>query len=131
MANNKRIAYIEEVEKMKGLKAGQSANIKFRGSADIVNIVYKDNNGYEVEKEKHHFPITLLSHPEYPHLEGSEGTDMVWETVAAEAIALNGALPEMANASDKANRGIVKHFDTGLWEIQCRDDGKIKLWMVK
>lgn len=116
---------------MKGLKAGQSANIKFRGSADIVTISYKDNNGYEVEKEKHHFPITLLSHPEYPHLEGSEGTDMVWETVAVEAVTLNGALSEIAQASNAESKAIIKHFDSGMWEIQCRDDGKIKLWMVK
>jgi len=129
MVETKRVAYIEEVEKMKGLKAGQSAIVKFRGSADIVTISYKDNNGYEVEKEKHHFPITLLTHPEYPHLKES-GSDMVWETVCLEAVALNGALPDIAAA--KGNKDpILKCFDKGSWEIQCRDDGKIKLWMLE
>ena len=70
MTERKRIAYIEEVEKMKGLQPGQSAVIKFTGAADIVNIVYTDRTtGSDIEKEKYHFPIILLSHPDYPHLQ--------------------------------------------------------------
>lgn len=130
MTEKKRIAYIPEVEKMKGLKPGQSAEIKFRGAADKVEVSYTDKGtGIEQVREKYHFPILLLSHPAYNHLEGTEGTEMIWETIATEAVKLNDALPEIAAA--KGNKGIIKHFDSGVWEIQCRDDGKIKLWMVQ
>jgi|TARA_Y100000593_G_scaffold21806_1_gene43833 hypothetical protein len=127
----KRIAYIPEVEKMKGLKPGQSAVVKFTGAAEIVNIVYKDRaTGSEIEKEKHHFPILLLSHPDYPHLKES-GSEMVWETVCSEAVALHAAIPEMMKAGGGEAKALVKHYNEGEWELQCRDDGKIKLWRLQ
>jgi len=128
--DKKRTAYIPEVEKMKGLKPGQSALIRFKRSADKVEVTYTDKaTGIEVTKEKYHFKILLISHPQYPHLEGTDGAEMIWETVATEAEQLNTALPELAQASDAVSKKIIKHFDKGEWEIQCRDDGKIKLWM--
>ena len=117
---------------MKGLKPGQSALIRFKRSADKVEVTYTDKaTGIEVTKEKYHFKILLITHPQYPHLEGTEGAEMIWETVAAEAIALNTALPEMAQASDAQSKKTTKHFAKGEWEIQCRDDGKIKLWIIE
>ena len=135
MSKEKRTAYIPEVEKMKGLKPGQSAIVKFTGSAQRVEVSYTEKStGNEVVKDKLHFPILLLSHPAYPHLE-AEGNkpgavaEMVWETQCKEAEQLHGALPELMNVGKDP---IVKHYDSqGRWEIQCRDDGKIKLWMLQ
>ena len=126
MTERKRIAYIEEVEKMKGLQPGQSAVIKFTGAADIVNIVYTDRTtGSDIEKEKYHFPIILLSHPDYPHLQ-EKGIKMGWETVSKAATQLHDTMPELL----KANAPEAKHYSKGEWEIFCRDDGKIKLFRL-
>lgn len=126
MTERKRIAYIEEIDKMKGLQPGQSAVIEFNGAADIVNIVYQDRaTGSDIEKQKYHFPIILLSHPAYSSLP-EKGIKIIWETVSKEATQLHDTMPELM----KANAPEAKHYNKGEWEILCRDDGKIKLFRL-
>ena len=125
--DRKRIAYIPEIDKMKGLKPGQSAYIKFNAAADIVNVDYTDRaTGSTETKQKYHYHITLLSHPAYPSLP-EKGIEIVWETVCKEATQLHDTMPELM----KANAPEAVHYNKGKeWEIFCRDDSKIKLFRI-
>lgn len=121
----KRIAYIEEIEKMTSLQIGESAIIEFDGEANVVKITFTDrNSGVEETVEKYHFPILLHSHPKYPHLK--EPIKLIWETIAKEPCQLWDTLPELAAA--KAPE--AKHFDNGKWEIEVLDNKKTKLWRL-
>jgi len=122
----KRIAYIEEIEKMTSLQIGESAIIEFDSSADVVKITFTDKqSGVEETVQKYHFPITLHSHPSYPHLK--EPIKLIWETIAKEPTQLNDSLGELA----AANAPEAKHFAKGKWEIEILDSKKTKLWMLK
>jgi len=123
----KRIAYIEEIEKMSSLQIGESAIIEFDGSAEIVKITFTDKQtGVEETVQKYHFPITLHSHPKYPHLK--EPIKLIWETIAKEPTQLNDTLSELA----AANAPEAKHFAKGKWEIVILETNKkTKLYMLK
>jgi len=122
----KRIAYIEEIEKMTSLQIGESAIIEFDSSAEVVKITFTDKqSGVEETVQKYHFPITLHSHPSYPHLK--EPIKLIWETIAKEPTQLNDSLSELAAANDPS----AKHFAKGKWEIEILDSKKTKLWMLK
>ena len=122
----KRIAYIEEIEKMSSLQIGESAIIEFDGSAEVVKIKFTDKQtGVEETVQKYHFPITLHSHPKYPHLK--EPIKLIWETIAKEVTQLNDTLSELAAAGSP----IAKHFGNGKWEILILDNKKTKLFMLK
>ena len=122
----KRIAYIEEIEKMSSLQIGESAIIEFDSSAEVVEITFTDKQtGVEETVQKYHFPITLHSHPKYPHLK--EPIKLIWETIAKEPTQLNDTLSELS----AANAPEAKHFSKGKWEIEILDSKKTKLWMLK
>ena len=123
----KRIAYIEEIEKMSSLQIGESAIIEFDGSAEIVKITFTDKQtGVEETVQKYHFPITLHSHPKYTHLK--EPIKLIWETIAKEPTQLNDTLSELA----AANAPEAKHFAKGKWEIVILETNKkTKLYMLK
>ena len=130
MTDKNRIAYLPEVEKMKGLKPDQSAIVKFNGAIENVEIEFENrNSGMTEVKNKLHFPILLFTHPTYNHLDSEVGVEMIWETECSEAKQLAKALPELAQTKDPD--GISKHFKSGRWEIYMRNDGKIKLFMLK
>jgi hypothetical protein len=122
----KRIALVEEVEKMTSLKTGESAVIEFSGVANKVEITYTDKTtGKEELKEKYHFPITLHSHPSYPNLK--KPIELTWETIAKEPVNLFETLPELAAAGDP----VAKHYDSGKWEIEILEtNNKVKLWRL-
>jgi len=124
----KRIAYIEEIDKMKGLTLGESAVFEFDGVANKVDVTFTDNKtGTEETVEKYHFPILLHTHPKYPHLEESKKpVKMMWETVCGEAKNLFHTLPELASANDP----IAKHFEKGKWEMFVNDNNKLKLFRL-
>jgi hypothetical protein len=122
----KRIAYIKEVEKMTSLQIGESAIIEFDSEAKIVDITFTDkHSGIEETVQKYHFPITLHSHPKYPHLK--EPIKLIWETIAKEPLQLNDSLAEMS----AAGAAEAKHFSNGKWEIEILDNKKTKLWILK
>ena len=124
----KRIAYIEEIEKMTALEIGESAIIEFDSSADVVKITFTDKHtGVEETVQKYHFPITLHSHPSYPHLKQNKPIKLIWETIAQEVTQLNDSLSELSAAGSP----IAKHFDNGKWEILILDSKKTKLFMLK
>lgn len=130
MTDNNRVAYLPEVEKMKGLKPDQSAIVKFNGAIEDVEIEFENrNSGMTEVKNKLHFPILLFTHPAYNHLDSEVGVEMIWETECKEATQLAKALPELAQTKDPDKIG--KHFESGRWEIYMRNDGKIKLFMLK
>ena len=122
----KRIAYIEEIEKMTSLKTGESAIIEFDGVANKVEITFTDKKtGIEETKPKWHFPIILHSHPSYPNLK--KPIELTWETIAKQPVHLFETLPELAEANDP----VAKHFDNGKWEIEILETiNKTKLWRL-
>jgi len=123
----KRIAYIEEIDKMKGLSIGESAIIEFDGVANKVEVTFTDRKtGQEETVSKYHFPILLHKHPNYPHLEGNKPVKMMWETICKEAKNLFKTLPELASANDP----VAKHFNKGQWEIFVNDNNKTKLFRL-
>jgi len=122
----KRIAYIEEIEKMTSLQIGESAIIEFDGEAKLVEIKFTDRKtGGEETVQKYHFPILLHSHPKYPHLK--EPIKLMWETIAREPVQLHETMPELL----QANALEAKHYLKGKWEIEILDNKKTKLWILK
>jgi hypothetical protein len=116
------IEFGSDTIRMKEVPPGAEATFSFNGDPSIIETEYG---------MKYSFPITLLSHPDYPLLK--EGPiDMVWESKSACAKQLWNELDLMNLGKDeKFYKAVKKAYDKGKWKLARFDSGIYKLWIME
>jgi len=105
---------------MKEVPSGAEAVFSFRGEPKLVETEYG---------EKYSFPITLISHPSYPQLDGPDmiTLDMDWQSKCQSAKQLyngiveknQGTLPQ----SKEFYKKLKKHYEESTWQLDRFDTG--------
>jgi hypothetical protein len=106
---------------MKEVPLGRHAVFTFRGEAEIVETEWG---------EKYSFPITLLSHPEYPLLEDGP-IDLLWQSKCQSARQIYRSLFEHdtvenqlpAKDSEAFYKLLKKHYEKSQWRLDRFDNG--------
>ena len=99
---------------MKEVPPGATAVFSFRGLPELIETEYG---------EKYSFPITLISHPSYPQLDGPDmlTLDMDWQSKCQSA----KQIWEILNQVDTSQfqKDVVKHYNKGNWVLTRFDTG--------
>ena len=96
--------------RMREVPAGQSAELKFGGTMDLIDTDWG---------EKYSFEITLLSHPSYESIP-KEGIKTHWESKSQVAQQLyNACEPEAI----ERNPGLAKAIKNNVWILARSEEG--------
>ena len=96
--------------RMREVPAGQSAELKFGGTMDLIDTDWG---------EKYSFEITLLSHPSYDSIP-KEGLKTNWESKSKVAQQLyNACEPEAI----ERNPGLAKAIKDNVWILKRSEEG--------